>query len=175
VRLVFGLGTRAVERSDDDYTRLVSLNEPALRPESTPNEVRRYTQRKVDVLDLAANRKQTIFTDVIEKARLCRRTLYLAGRLFPRDHAKPRYPHPPTLYFTIISRIPIPRDLREIMHTLERLTDIRSISSSLSTLQHRIVIGSIFFNAAPFSLRMGVNHHTPPLWKTAARDAANGR
>ncbi len=33
LRLVCGLGTRAVDRHDDDYTRLVSLNAPKLRHE----------------------------------------------------------------------------------------------------------------------------------------------
>jgi len=51
VRLVFGLGTRAVDRADDDYTRLVALNAPERRPESDFE----YAQRKVDVLDLEAN------------------------------------------------------------------------------------------------------------------------
>ena len=32
--LVFGLGTRAVDRADDDYTRIVALNAPERRPES---------------------------------------------------------------------------------------------------------------------------------------------
>ena len=41
VRLVFGLGTRAVERADDDYTRIVALNAPRLRPETTLDEVTR--------------------------------------------------------------------------------------------------------------------------------------
>ena len=40
VRLVFGLGTRAVDRSDDDYTRIVALNAPERRPESDFDEVR---------------------------------------------------------------------------------------------------------------------------------------
>ena len=56
LRLVFGLGTRAVERRDDDYTRIVALNAPKRRPESTFDEVGQYTQKKVDVLDLEAGR-----------------------------------------------------------------------------------------------------------------------
>jgi pyruvate, water dikinase len=52
VRLVFGLGTRAVERSDDDYTRIVALNAPSLRPETSLDEVTEYAQQKVDVIDL---------------------------------------------------------------------------------------------------------------------------
>lgn len=55
LRIVFGLGTRAVNRSDDDYTRLVALNDPSRRPESSFDAVRQYSQRKVDYLDLEAN------------------------------------------------------------------------------------------------------------------------
>ncbi len=55
VRLVFGVGTRAVERADDDYTRIVALNAPSRRPEATFDEVREYAQRRVDVIDLEAN------------------------------------------------------------------------------------------------------------------------
>jgi len=56
IRLVFGLGTRAVDRSDDDYTRIVALNAPERRPEANDNEVRKFTQRKVDLLDLRKNK-----------------------------------------------------------------------------------------------------------------------
>jgi hypothetical protein len=55
VRLVFGLGTRAVDRVDDDYTRLVALNAPERRPESNFDEVREYAQHRVDFIDLEAN------------------------------------------------------------------------------------------------------------------------
>jgi hypothetical protein len=52
VRLVLGLGTRAVDRSDDDYTRLVALNAPMRRPESGVADVREHSQRRMDCLDL---------------------------------------------------------------------------------------------------------------------------
>jgi pyruvate, water dikinase len=55
-RLVFGLGTRAVDRPDDDYTRLVSLSAPLRRPEATPDEEHEHSQRALDVIDLAAGR-----------------------------------------------------------------------------------------------------------------------
>jgi len=60
VRLVLGLGTRAVDRADDDYTRVVALNAPERRPEANLAEVRQYAQRKVDVLDLQANHLTTL-------------------------------------------------------------------------------------------------------------------
>jgi len=69
LRLVFGLGTRAVDRSDDDYTRLVALNAPHRRPESNFEEVRQYTQRRVDYLDLQANRLMSgHFLDVVQES-----------------------------------------------------------------------------------------------------------
>lgn len=56
VRLVAGLGTRAVDRSDDDYTRLVALNAPELRPETSFGDIARHAQRRMDAIDLDANR-----------------------------------------------------------------------------------------------------------------------
>ncbi len=51
-RLVFGLGTRAVDRADDDYTRLVSLSAPLRRPEASLDEQHDHSQRRMDVIDL---------------------------------------------------------------------------------------------------------------------------
>jgi hypothetical protein len=68
LRIVFGLGTRAVERSDDDYTRLVSLNAPARRPEADFGEVVEFAQRRVDALDLSANRFVSLNVDEVVQA-----------------------------------------------------------------------------------------------------------
>jgi pyruvate, water dikinase len=54
IRLVFGLGTRAVERVGNDYPRMVAVSNPELRPEAGM-EIARYSQHKVDLLDLEAN------------------------------------------------------------------------------------------------------------------------
>jgi len=56
VRLVFGLGTRAVDRADDDYTRIVALNAPSLRPEMALDDHAEHAQRRVDVIDLGDRR-----------------------------------------------------------------------------------------------------------------------
>ncbi len=55
LRLVAGLGTRAVDRSDDDYTRLIALNAPSLRPEDNFGAIARHAQRRMDTLDLQGN------------------------------------------------------------------------------------------------------------------------
>lgn len=51
LRLVFGLGTRAVDRAGDDHTRIIALNAPELQPGSLLQD----TQRKMDGLDLKEN------------------------------------------------------------------------------------------------------------------------
>ncbi|MFP4056291.1 MAG: PEP/pyruvate-binding domain-containing protein [Candidatus Brocadiia bacterium] len=55
IRLVFGLGTRAVERVGGDYPRMIAVSHPELRPEVGPR-IAKYSQRLADVLDLEGNR-----------------------------------------------------------------------------------------------------------------------
>ena len=55
LRLVYGLGTRAVEQVAQDHPRLVALTYPGLRPENGLSQIKRYAQRMVDVLDLKEN------------------------------------------------------------------------------------------------------------------------
>ena len=54
IRLVFGLGTRAVNRVSGDYPRMIAISHPQLRPE-IGMEIAKYSQRMVDVLNLEAN------------------------------------------------------------------------------------------------------------------------
>ncbi|WP_423224419.1 PEP/pyruvate-binding domain-containing protein [Candidatus Amarolinea aalborgensis] len=60
VRMVTGLGTRAVERVGEDYPRLVTLSHPLLRPEVSPSAIRRYSQRLMDVIDFQKNELTTL-------------------------------------------------------------------------------------------------------------------
>ncbi len=59
-RLVWGLGTRAVDTVGDDYPRLVALSHPLLHPADSAKAIRRHSQQKVDVLDLADNKFKTL-------------------------------------------------------------------------------------------------------------------
>jgi hypothetical protein len=60
LRLVFGLGTRAVNRVEDDYPRIIALDEPLVRPVSGMEDIRKYSQRHVDLLDNQQNILRTI-------------------------------------------------------------------------------------------------------------------
>ena len=60
VRLVLGLGTRAVNRVADDYPRLINLSHPMLRPEGSLAAMRRYSQHFIDLIDLETNELVTL-------------------------------------------------------------------------------------------------------------------
>lgn len=60
VRLVPGLGTRAVDRLSDDYPVLIAPGQPGLRVNVTTDEVVRYCPQKIDVINLEKNSFETI-------------------------------------------------------------------------------------------------------------------
>lgn len=60
LRMVWGMGTRAVDRVDNDYPRMISLSHPQLRPETTAKAMRQYAQWYIDVVDLEENRFKTL-------------------------------------------------------------------------------------------------------------------
>ena len=60
LRLVCGLGTRAVNRVEDDYPRIVALDAPLLSPISGLEDLRKFSQHWVDLLDMKENTLRTI-------------------------------------------------------------------------------------------------------------------
>jgi hypothetical protein len=60
VRLVPGLGTRAVDRLTDDYPVLLSPGQPGLKVNVTPDEIVRYSPQKIDVINLEDNVFETV-------------------------------------------------------------------------------------------------------------------
>ena len=60
MRLVMGLGTRAVDRIAGDYPRMINLSHPQLRPDVTPKAIRYYSQHFLDTLDLEQNALTTV-------------------------------------------------------------------------------------------------------------------
>ena len=51
LRLVVGLGTKAVDRTEDDYPRLVSLDRPTARSHPSSAERHKFSQHSIDVID----------------------------------------------------------------------------------------------------------------------------
>ena len=60
LRLVAGLGTRAVDRTENDYPRLANLDRPAVSLHTTTAEKHQFSQRFLDVLDTEQNCPRSI-------------------------------------------------------------------------------------------------------------------
>ena len=67
IRLVPGLGTRAVDRITNDYPILAVPGQPNLRVNTTIDEVVRYSPQQVDVLNLATNSFETVDLETVVK------------------------------------------------------------------------------------------------------------
>ncbi|HWT80122.1 MAG TPA: PEP/pyruvate-binding domain-containing protein, partial [Candidatus Methylomirabilis sp.] len=85
VRLVLGLGTRAVDRVGSDYPRMIPLSHPQLRPEVTADRIRKYSQKQVDVLNLRTGALETIDFRTLG-ASISHPDLFYAVSLQDHDH-----------------------------------------------------------------------------------------
>ncbi len=60
LRMVPGLGTRAVDRLSDDFPILISPGQPGIRVNIVPEEIKRYSPKKIDVINLESKTFETI-------------------------------------------------------------------------------------------------------------------
>ncbi len=60
IRMVPGLGTRAVDRTSSDYPVLIAPGKPALKVNITPDDTARYAPQKLDVINMKTNQFETI-------------------------------------------------------------------------------------------------------------------
>jgi hypothetical protein len=146
LRLVFGLGTRAVRRSDNDYTRIVALNAPLRRPETTSDEIRGYAQWRVDVLDLEKKEHRVCPFDEVVSA--CgEQAIEMAAWRDPallrqaRETGRPIFPWVLT-FRKLLTETKFVEDMRALMQTLERAydypVDIEFTANFLSDGTYRI-------------------------------------
>jgi pyruvate,water dikinase len=59
LRMVFGLGTRAVDRIIGDYAKIITLDDPMRAPLVSGGDLRKFSQNYVDVLSLRENKLVT--------------------------------------------------------------------------------------------------------------------
>jgi len=68
LRLVAGLGTRAVDRTSDDYPVLIAPGQVGLRVNVSVDEIARYAPKKVDVINMSTNTFETVeIKDLLKK------------------------------------------------------------------------------------------------------------
>jgi hypothetical protein len=79
IRIVPGLGTRAVDRLSDDYPVLVSPGQPRLRVNTTLEELIRYSPKKIDLVNLETRTFETV--DIRSLLKECGREYPLINQL----------------------------------------------------------------------------------------------
>ncbi|MDF2612290.1 MAG: Phosphoenolpyruvate synthase/pyruvate phosphate dikinase [Clostridia bacterium] len=67
VRIVLGLGTRAVERTDGDYPRVASLDKPEMTTTVGSEEKYKFSQHYVDVIDLTNSKVSAISVQTLSE------------------------------------------------------------------------------------------------------------
>ncbi len=77
LRLVPGLGTRAVDRLGDDYPILLAPSKPKLQVNMSIDEIIRYSPKKIDLINMETNRFET--KEIQELLREC-------GQEYPSIH-----------------------------------------------------------------------------------------
>ncbi|MBN2453303.1 MAG: phosphoenolpyruvate synthase [Candidatus Omnitrophica bacterium] len=88
LRLVFGLGTRAVNRVEGDYPRMAALDDPIRRPYSERDDLKQFSQHEVDLIDIKENALRTIpLDDVVKEASYSG-----LGRIAVKDYEAPEGP-----------------------------------------------------------------------------------
>jgi hypothetical protein len=126
IRLVWGMGTRAVDRVGNDYPRLVALSHPMLRPSNDAKAIRRYSQQYVDLIDLEANQFKTLpVSEVIASRYPPLRYLVQVdedGYFVPlRTSILPSGPSRLVMTFDeLLRRTPFAERMREMLHVLEQ-------------------------------------------------------
>ena len=166
IRLVFGLGTRAVERHDDDYTRIIALNMPERRPETDNDEKKKYNQRKVDVLNLKENSFVSKYFDEIALSSPKLPIDIFATRDFEAEQRLRERGREKTIYSLdldkVIMRSSIVKDMKEIMDILEKVynypVDIELTINFTDHNNYKIYI----LQCRPLQIRSGIEKFEEP-------------
>jgi pyruvate,water dikinase len=169
LRVVFGLGTRAVERFDDDYTRVVALNAPHKRPESGGSDPRRYAQRRVDYLDLDRNRLTSgYFNDVVARSPGLDPAYFAQAESIAQPGAAPDRKHWFVQLDPLFDNTPLIEDMRAILRTLhtayQHHVDIEFTMNLLKDGSYRINL----LQCRPLQMQFSSNVPASPLPKPDA-------
>lgn len=125
LRMVWGLGTRAVEHLGSDYPRLVALSHPSLRPEASPRDIVRYSQHEVDLIDLAENEFRTLPVQKAFKAPnpnlrwIAQRHEQGSLEDLLRTPTAPDAEDLVVTFESMLSRTTLPERMRQLLRTLE--------------------------------------------------------
>jgi hypothetical protein len=166
LRLVFGLGTRAVDRADDDYTRILALDAPFKRPEGSREDIRQHTQRRIDYLDLQRNIcTSDYFAELVEKSPNLPADFF-AERPFVVDRDGNHVLGPWQLELDqVLQQIPLVSDVRQMLSTLREAYGCEVEIELTVNLQSRDKYAINLLQCRPLKVHgrdRGIRHTAPP-------------
>jgi hypothetical protein len=123
LRLVMGLGTSAVDRTEGSYPRLVSLDKPKASTAKNSIEKHRYSQKKLELINRAEGKLQQVELDTIKPFM----PFYLQGLLLEHDYeAESIYReqgHPRDIQFIscygIVTKDELMAQMKDILRTIQ--------------------------------------------------------
>lgn len=123
LRIVAGLGTRAVDRPDHDYPRLANLDRPAVPMQNSVADRHRFSQRIMDVLDTEKNE----LTEIEIDSMLENLPLWYKKAVMERDYeaeaALKRLNRPRQVWFTTCQGLMENREFTELMQKMLKTLD----------------------------------------------------
>jgi len=127
LRLVWGLGTRAVEAFGDDQPRLVALSHPLLLPADSTEAIRQHSQQFVDLLDLEDNAMKTLpVREVLNPQYPALRNIAQVDESGFVENIRTSLVNPENLVVTfdgLLRRTPFAGHMKTILTTLEKHYD----------------------------------------------------
>ena len=123
LRIVAGLGTRAVDRPDHDYPRLANLDRPAVPMQNSVADRHRFSQRIMDVLDTEKNElTETEIYSMLENLPLWYKKAVME-RDYEAEAALKRMNRPRQVWFTTCQGLLENREFTELMQKMLKTLD----------------------------------------------------
>ena len=123
LRIVAGLGTRAVDRPDHDYPRLANLDRPAVPMQNSVADRHRFSQRIMDVLDTEKNElTETEIDSMLENLPLWYKKAVME-RDYEAEAALKRMNRPRQVWFTTCQGLLENQEFTELMQKMLKTLD----------------------------------------------------
>ncbi len=127
LRMVFGLGTRAVDRTEGDYARIVTLDQPQRLPATNLSDRKKFSQHRADVLSITENAitdyyvEDLLMTDIKTDTTLFASEDSEAMRAL-RERGRVPATRPIIVDFSkLLGTTDFPQRMREILQILEKV------------------------------------------------------
>ena len=123
LRLVMGMGTRAVDRVEGDYPRIVALDDPLLKAQAGIKDAQRFSQHDVDLINI----KDSVFQTISLRELLLKKIDIKLDLMATKDYQATEKLHDMGIqedawiitFDELVSKTPFRKTMQDILHILE--------------------------------------------------------